>query len=198
MEPEPEPTPRLPRSAEGMLGDGGLLNELERWAADARVHEAGLGRSRERWLRQQASEEASLVGVLTDLAERGTPLVITTSSGRRHRGGVHGLGVDFCSLRTETGQGQLIRFDAVATIRTLPAERAVTGDRTVDLSLRLSDVLLGLAAERPTVLVVATGDETARGELRAVGTDVVTIRGDGQPPATIYVPIASITEVSLA
>jgi hypothetical protein len=148
-------------------------------------------------LRHQATEDASVVGVLTDLAERGIPLVISTASGRRHTGRVHGLGVDFCSLLTDTGQGQLIRLDAVTTVRTLPAERAVTGDRTVNLSLRLSDVLLGLSADRPSVLIATSSDETARGELRAVGTDVVTIRGDGQPPATVYVPIASITEVAL-
>ncbi len=192
-----QPGGDLPSSADGMLGDGGLLDELERWAADARVQEAALQRARERWLRHQATEDASIVGVLTDLAERGTPLVVSTASGRRHRGRVHGLGVDFCSLRTDTGQGHLIRLDAITTVRTLPAERAVTGDRSLTLSLRLADVLLGLSAERPTVLVATTSDETARGELRAVGTDVVTIRGDGQPPATIYVPIGSITEVAL-
>ena len=61
----------LPSSADGMLGDAGLLDELERWAADARVQEAALQRARERWLRHQATEDASIVGVLTDLAERG-------------------------------------------------------------------------------------------------------------------------------
>lgn len=182
---------------EPLLGDGGLMGELERWAADARVQEAALQRARERWLRRQSEEESSLAGVLTDLAERGTAVVITTASGRRHRGVVRGIGADFCAMRSETGQDLLVRLGAIGTVRTLPAVRAVTGDRPVQLSLRLADVLLGLSAERPTVLVVTGDDETARGELRAVGSDVATVRGDGQPPATTYVPLDAICEVAL-
>lgn len=187
----------LPDSADGLLGDGGLLRELERWAADARVRAAAEQRSRERWLRRQATEDATLTGVLTDLAERGASVVLATRSGRRHRGRIHALGVDFCALEGEAGRGQLVRLDAITTVRTLPSERVVTGDRTVELSLRLADVLLGLAADRPSVLIGTDTDETARGELRAVGTDVVTIRGDGSPPATVYVPIDAVSEVAL-
>ena len=55
--------------------------------------------------------------------------------------------------------------------------------------LRLIEVLAELAAERARVLLVsADGRDAVAGELRAVGYDVVTVRTDGDAPATAYVP----------
>src|SRR5215213_6343157 len=53
--------------ATGMTDGAG---DLERWAADARAREAADARVRERWLRAQAAEDASLAGVFLALAER--------------------------------------------------------------------------------------------------------------------------------
>ena len=49
------------------------LAALQRWVADGQVDEAARARSRRRWLEKVATEEATLGGVLLDLAERGRP-----------------------------------------------------------------------------------------------------------------------------
>ena len=46
------------------------LAALHRWVADGQVDEAARARSRRRWLEKAAIEEATLGGVLLDLAER--------------------------------------------------------------------------------------------------------------------------------
>ncbi|HWC38241.1 MAG TPA: hypothetical protein VG476_06920, partial [Acidimicrobiales bacterium] len=56
-----------------------LLGEISRWAGDARASDAARGRSRERWLRRQAEEEATLPGIALDLAERGEAVVLKTT-----------------------------------------------------------------------------------------------------------------------
>ncbi|MEO7429211.1 MAG: hypothetical protein ABIY48_07475, partial [Acidimicrobiales bacterium] len=76
---------------------------LDRWVAEARVDEAALRRSRERWLREAAEHEGTLAGVLADLAERCTPLTIHTRGGRRHHGAIRVIGADFVALRLWSG-----------------------------------------------------------------------------------------------
>src|SRR5262245_42417892 len=81
----------------GLLGDG-LTGRLERWAADARVEEAVRRRVRERWLSQQAQEEATLLGVLADLAERGAALSFHMRTGQGQWGRVRVIGRDFVAV----------------------------------------------------------------------------------------------------
>ena len=79
---------------------GGMdgLDDLERWAADARAREAADARVRERWLRAQAEDGANLAGLLLALAERRETVVVTTTAAAGHRGVVTGVGVDFVAL----------------------------------------------------------------------------------------------------
>jgi len=77
-----EPPQRTPA---GVFG-GDLAARLERWAAEARVDEAARRRSRERWLRRQAEEDATVAGVLADLLEAGRPVTVCSRTGRRHTG----------------------------------------------------------------------------------------------------------------
>jgi hypothetical protein len=42
--------------------------------------------------------------------------------------------------------------------------------------------------------VTGDGDAVA-GVLLSVGRDVAVVRGEGEPPATCYVPLAAVTEV---
>ena len=62
--------------------------------------------------------------------------------------------------------------------------------------MTLIEVLAQAVATRPRVAVVL-GDVTVVGELRAVGTDVLTVRTDGEPGGMSYVTLASVSEVSL-
>jgi hypothetical protein len=191
--------PWLPEDATGLLdGSADLFAELNRWAATARVEDAATARARERWLRQQAAEEASLAGILLDLAEQATPVVVTTTADRRHRGTIRAVGVDFIVVHARAGRDVLVGLAAVGGVRPEARGDAPVGDRDAELDLRLVEAIAALAAERPRVFVVTIGArEGVSGELRGVGRDVVTLRLDGDPRATVYVPVASIAELSL-
>src|SRR4051812_22901927 len=77
-----------------------MLADLARWAADERAGEAARGRSRERWLLQQATEDARFVGVAVDLAERRRPVAVRTTGGRTVRGVIVAVATDFWVLES--------------------------------------------------------------------------------------------------
>lgn len=177
---------------------GSFAVRLDRWVADARVDDAALGRARERWLREVAEQEATLSGLLADLAERRVAVTLRATTGRRHHGTVHVIGTDFVGLRTASGSEVLLAFHAVGSLRTAPAVEVTLGDRTVVTELRLTDVLSGLAEDRERVLLVTrAGDDVIAGTVRSVGHDVVVVRMDGERASTAYVPTAAVAEVSL-
>lgn len=192
--PQPDTVPgtEMAAGAEGILGgDDALGRSLERWAAEARVDEAVRTRVRARWLRVQAEEEASLVGTMIDLAERGRPVVLDVGE-HRLRGVLVGIGGDFVAVRTDSGQQVLVRTAAIDVIRSEPGGVDVRGDRPPLLDLELDGVLGPVAADRPDVLVRTQTGVTARGELRSAGTDVIRLRVDGDPPTPTWIPTASI------
>jgi hypothetical protein len=171
---------------------------LDRWVAEARIDQAALQRSRERWLREVAAQEATLVGVLADLAERRTPLTVRTSGDRRHHGVIRAIGADFVAVGTPSGGEVLLAVAGIGVVRTAPAEEPAIGDRMVATELRLADVLAELAADRERVLFVTRdGLDSVAGELRSVGHDVAVVRTDAERPATAYVPLAAIGEVTI-
>lgn len=188
----------------GALGSGpGLVARLERWAAEARVTEAASARSRERWLRQQAGDAATVTGTLVDLSERGATVVLRTREGRRHRGRVTAVATDFVVVAADAGGLVLVALDAVASFGASGDSesdllRRAGGDRPPAVDLTLAAALAGLAGERPAVAVVTAGrGDPVRGELAAVGEDVATVRPDGAPRATVHVPLAAVSEVAL-
>ncbi len=182
------------------------LGDLEQWAADARAREAADARVRERWLRAQAAEEASLAGVLLALAERREGVVLTTAAGGRHRGVVTGVGLDFVAVEVPAGTATLVALSALAGVRVAedgmgprrrsPARTATTGDRVGQgaLGVRLGDVLAQAAGQRPRVSVHA-GAVSVVGELAAVGRDVLTVRTDGDG-GVVYVGLTSVSDIS--
>jgi hypothetical protein len=184
----------------GLLG-ADLSGRLEAWAAAARVDEAARARSRERWLRQAAEEGATFVGVLADLADNRDAVGLVTTDGRRHRGSVVALGDDFCALALDRGGQVLVRLKAIAAVHSAGVGATVAGDRTGDRPARpavqLAEVLVGLSAEREQIVLRGPSGDALHGELRYVGTDVVALRIQGDPPGTCYVPLASIREVAL-
>lgn len=187
--------PHLPRSALDALGGADFGRSLERWAADAVVDEAARTRIRERWLRIQSEESASLAGTLMDLAERCTPLVIDVAD-QQVRGVVVGLGGDFVALRTHPGAERtgpvLVRSTAIAAIRAEPGSVEVRGDRSTTLDVTLGAVLGPVAADRPDVLVRTLHGQVLRGELRSAGVDVIRLRVPGVPPTPVWVPLDAV------
>lgn len=171
-------------------------SRLDRWVAEARVDLAAAQRARERWLQEVAAQEATLTGVLLDLAERRSPVAVSTFSGRRHRGAIASVGADFVALHPSSGPDVLVAMSAVAAVRTLPGEEATVGDRVGVVHLTMAEVLSELAADRERVVAVA-GTEQLAGELRSVGADIAVLRTDGAPPGTAYLPLATVSEVML-
>lgn len=177
-----------------IVGDDGLAQRLERWAAEARVVEAAERRSRERWLRQQAEEGVTVAGVLADLAERRLSVAVGTRGGRRHRGVVRGVGADFLALATAQGD-VLVARSAVASLRTPPGVAPVLGARAARGLVRLAEVLAGMASDRERVVLVAAGGDPVAGTLVTVGSDLAIVRVPGELPVTVYVPLVAIEEV---
>ncbi|MGI9023309.1 MAG: hypothetical protein ACR2HV_08790, partial [Acidimicrobiales bacterium] len=93
------------------------LDEVERWAAEARARDAADARVRERWLRRQAEEEAAFAGLLVSLAERGVPVIVATTGGRHHVGRVEAVGADFTVVTTTGDRSTLVSLAAVAAVR---------------------------------------------------------------------------------
>jgi hypothetical protein len=175
------------------------IEGLERWAADARAREAAEARVRERWLRSQAEEGASLAGILLALAERRETVVLETVAGGRHRATVTGVGVDFVALEGPAGVRILVALAAVADVRVIEDEARrsappATGQDDAALGVRLADVLAQAAGQRPR-LSVRAGAATVVGDLRAVGDDVLTLRTDGAA-GLVYVSLASTSDIS--
>ncbi len=187
-------------------GDGGLdeaagddlVGELTRWLADTRADAAAASRARERWLRQQAEEEALFAGILLDLAERAVAVVAHVPAGRRHRGAVRAVADDFCALRTSDGGDVLLRYEGLSSVRPLGPHPPLSGDRPQALDMAFGEAVAALVGDRPRVLVVTLDGTVLSGDLRAAGRDVLTLRLDGDPRPTAYVPFRSVAELTLA
>ena len=173
---------------------------LDDWADQARAQVAAQQRRREAWLRRQASEDASVVGVLIGHAEQGSTLAVTTCTGGRHVGQVRGSGSNLVTIDV-TGARVAIALDCIDTIAALPggAGEAVhpVGHRAGADPITMGD-LLGLAvAERPDVMLVCRSGQQVCGELVAVGRDMAMARPPDHSPV-VYVPLASVSEALLA
>lgn len=172
--------------------------ELQALLDLSRADDAVKARIRERWLRRQASEDATFPAVLADLSQRGLSVSLRTSGGRTHQGVVVAVGEDFCTVRTVAGVDVHIALRAVAAVRPqagfrLPAAAdAPAAARGTELDL--VGLLARALADRPRVhLAVGAGDPIS-GELEAVGADIATLRlDDGQ---RIYVALESVLELS--
>jgi hypothetical protein len=183
----------------GALGGSDRFDDgLARLGDDERSDRAARARSREHWLRRQANEEATLAGVLVDLAERGDRVAVATVAGRRHRGWLHSVGADFCTLLGDDAQQVVVRHGALASVRPEPGQPFAGGDRQVVGGRTLADHLATLADHRPRVLVTTIApDESIGGVLVSVGRDVLVVALDGHARGLAYVPVASVAEVSL-
>jgi hypothetical protein len=175
-----------------------FLGSLDRLLAESAAAEAARERSQERTLRDVAEQEATWTGICVDLAERGTPVVVRTASGRLHRGRVSGVGRDFVVLRGhDAAPPTFVSISMVASLRPQPGARTsdASGHRPPPRDVGLAAVLAALAAERPRVQVTALGDEPLAGRLRSVGADVLTIAMDGDHDLVAHVPLATVTEI---
>jgi hypothetical protein len=174
-----------------------LWADLSIWAGDQRADEAAGGRAREAWLRRQSEDAASLVGVLVDLAERRADVVIHLAAAGEHtvRGTIGAVGIDFIAVIQAAGPTSLVAIGAVSGVRSLGSLAAVeaTGDRLAPLRTGLVDALALLAGDRAEVrLVLVPSGQSVAGQLRAAGSDVLTMRLDTDPPSTMVVALSTV------
>jgi hypothetical protein len=160
-------------------------------ADESAADDAASRRARARWLQRQAAEEATLAGTLVDLAESGADVSLRSRSGRMHRGTITSVGGDFLVMGDAW-----IALAAVVAVRTAAA-RSTPGDRGPARDVRLAEALGELAADRPSVVVVPVAGEPLRGELVAVGADVLTLTLAGDVASRCDIALGAVAEVVL-
>jgi hypothetical protein len=174
---------------------------LARLVGDTRAADAARSRMRERTLRDAAGADATLAGILLDFAEAEARVAARTVFGRTVHGRVAVVASDAVVIESEAGLPTYLRLDGVAWVRRQPgsAPRAdVSGDRPPPRTATFSALVGALAGERPRVALAVLGEAALlSGELRAAGSDVLTLRLDGDPPVTVYVALAQVSEVTV-
>ena len=179
------------------MGDPDLA-QLRQWVADAAAREQAESRKRSRVLLQQAAEDATFIGTLVDLAEREEDLSVITSHDTSIVGRIAVIGADFVAVAGRNGRATFVPTKAIAAIRAQPGTRdvVVAGERSAPLHATLAAIVSELAAERVRVHVTSARHSVV-GELRAAGEDVLIVLAEGSPPVPTYVPIASVTELTV-
>lgn len=159
---------------------------------EARTDLANESRERQRVLRQVQRESATFAGTLLDLAEQRAPVSVRTTTGATITGTVDLVGTDVVQVG-----GTWLRATAVGAVRSI-GTGAATGDRSPDDGGEtFQGVLERLAEDRHRVALLVDGGEPLRGELVAVGEDVLTLRLEGDSRAVAYVPTTTVAGVRL-
>ncbi|MEM9202600.1 MAG: hypothetical protein AAGC53_13120 [Actinomycetota bacterium] len=190
-----ESNPRPPREPV-RISTNDPLSSLYSWIAEGQVDEAARARARQRWLERQAAEEASLVGVLLDLAERNRPVNVTTTGGHRVSGPIVAVGADFGVLRDQRLGDAIVPTVSIALVRPTPGDDLPVGDRAVNMVLAFGDALMELAPDRPEC-IVAVGSEQLRGDVRSVSPDVVVLALDGDRRDLVHISVGAIDHVTV-
>ena len=169
---------------------------MARLVAEQRAEDAAKARIRERALRTSATTDATLAGIVVDLAEREETVSVRTTAGRSVTGRVLAVARD--AVAVEAGPvTTYIPLGAIAVVRSPAGRVEPSGSRSLP-QVSLAALLAALAPERPTVAVAVEGDPTLwRGELRAVGADTLTLRVAGDPPTTAYIPLDQLSELTV-
>ncbi len=176
-------------------GADALIASFRAWAAAERAGRAAGDRSRERWLRQQATETATLIGVLVDLAERRAGVTLATG-GEVVTGRLTGVGTDAALVVAErSGAPTVVAVDHVSSVRVAEGDRDTTGDRPAPGDWGLRDVLEAFGAERLPVRLAPSGGEPLSGVIVGVGADVCTLR-QRSGGATVHVPLRAVGTVT--
>jgi hypothetical protein len=164
----------------------------------AKADDLALARTRERWLRQQATTSATVLGTLLDLAERGAAVSVGLLGGRRHDGVVLAIGLDVVLL-AERDDRVAIALGAVTTFRPAPGAggRAATGDRPAAVDIGFVELLARVVDDQPDVAISLVTGESMTGRLLAVGADVVSMRVAAGDDGVAYCSTSAVSSVRL-
>ncbi|MDP9074581.1 MAG: hypothetical protein M3N98_10490 [Actinomycetota bacterium] len=175
-----------------------LLAQLGGWVDAERAGTAARARSRRGWLRQQAGESTTLLGVLLSLAESGSAVTVRTAAGT-YTGTLDHVATGLCALELDGGTGRMALI-AISAITAVEGDHGqLADDRSPELVLDLAATLAGLAGDRPMVELHLAGGSKVAGTLTAVGTDVLTVRrgpGRNRGPdgaAVVHVPLSAVS-----
>lgn len=167
-------------------------------AAEVAADQSVRDRVGERTLRSVAAEEATLSGIVVDLAEQQSQVVVRTLAGRFHRGVIVATGRNFLVVRDAPRAPVFVPFGGVAWVRPSGSlHHDAAGARPSPLGTSFAAILVVLATDRPRVQVATAGDEPLAGTLQSVGADVLTLRLDGDGRMWAHVPLASVAEIVL-
>lgn len=168
---------------------------------DAAAHAAAVrARAERRERHDRATEVATWLGTLRDLTERAATVVLSTRDARTLRGWLMGLSSDQLVLGLPGGGRIHLRLAALRMVRPEPGSVAppASGDRLAPVDATIEDVIDGLAEEGGSVVLhVRDLADPLRGEVRAIGEDVVTLRLTGPGRAVVYVPVGAVDAVAL-
>jgi len=166
---------------------------LVQWLSELRTDDAARSRGRVGALKAQAAEDATVVGVLADLQERDAQVLLTTTTGRRHRGQVLVVGPDAVVLRVARHEWLITRLASVASVRMVGGD-PVHGEGPASALSRFGRILAA-AAEPGEWLRISVGGEAFGGEVVAISAEVAVLRLDNGD--LTYVNLDAVEEVSL-
>ena len=167
---------------------------LVQWLSELRTDDAARSRGRVGALKAQAAEDATVVGVLADLQERDAQVLLTTTTGRRHRGQVLVVGPDAVVLRVAAPRvaGHPARLGGLGPDWWVATP--FTGRARPPPPSRFGRILAA-AAEPGEWLRISVGGEAFGGEVVAISAEVAVLRLDNGD--LTYVNLDAVEEVSL-
>ncbi|HEY6531596.1 MAG TPA: hypothetical protein VIY72_04795 [Acidimicrobiales bacterium] len=163
---------------------------LDRWLGDVRSDQAARSRARVGALRAHAAEDATLVGVLADLAERRATAVVTTTQGRRHRVEVWAVGPDAVVFCAGHDEWLVVRLTCVASVRLVGGD-PVHGEGSMTMTASFGRIL-ARAAEPGDRLRLVLGGEVVAGEVVSISAEVAVLRLDSTDLS--YVALGAVEE----
>jgi len=196
-------------------GGADWSTELAVLVSELAVDEAARRRSRERSLRDQAMAEASLCGILVDLAEAGADVWLMTAGGRTHRGVITRVGNGWVGLHptAQAAGGLYVALGAIVAVQLGRSAGSVsrcarppnpTGSRSPACDRTLGEQLAELATERPRVWVGlrypgarSLGALGVTGRLWAVGVDVLTVHLERDRRSALTVALDYVSELAV-
>lgn len=166
---------------------------LERWLSELRTDEAARSRAAVGAMKAQAAEDATVVGVLADLVEREAQVLVTTTTGRRHRGEVLLVGPDALVLRVGVREWLVTRIAAVASVRMVGGD-PVNGEGSATTTSSFGRIL-GAAAPPGEWVRISVGGEAFGGTVVTMSAQVGVLRLDNGD--LTYVNLDAVEEASI-
>lgn len=167
-------------------------HQLEQWMARSRSAEAARSRRRTAAWHQYGPADADLVGLLADLANRGTEVIISLINGHDHRGRFLEVAHTWAIVEKHSGDLVLLRLRCVASVATTE-RRLPFGARSAPSSIGFAATLDRIAFE--TIVTLWCGVALICGELQVVGDELAVVCN---ATTRRYVSIETIDVVAVA